>query len=118
MVIESNMRLIDLQRKIAVHFVPRPFLGFSTLPVEVKELIYEHAFHIQEVFKNRIYVDKTRSRAFLAIDTCLQAFSLTSKLECTVSLNHFFRCARFYIYRDSDVDILRSSSRVCPSSML
>lgn len=108
------MDLNDLRQDLKLFLALCRPLTFSSLPFEVKAMMYEYAFHEQGVFEKKIYVDRTRGGISSTLTSCRQGFTFTHREACEASMPIFFRHAVFYMYRGSDVYDLRGLLRNVP----
>jgi hypothetical protein len=91
---------------------PPTFHHFPRLPLELREQIYLDAIlaHNPSSFSDRIYTDSTRSqqRGITHLKNCLPPVCFTNQSEGRIAAAMFVRYATFYMYRDSDVDVMRA----------
>jgi hypothetical protein len=90
---------------------PPTFHPFPHLPLELREQIYLDAIltHNPSSFSDRIYADSTRSQQHGITDlkNCMPSVCFTNESEGRIAAAVFVRYATFYMYRDSDVDVMR-----------
>jgi hypothetical protein len=104
----------------AAHKEPKPkaplspptFHPFPRLPLELREQIYLDAIlaHNPSSFSDRIYADSTRSQqhGITHLKNCMPSVCFTNESEGRIAAAVFVRYATFYMYRDSDVDVMRA----------
>jgi hypothetical protein len=90
---------------------PPRFKKFTSLPVEIREMIYEHAMRQCGHFSEPTYVDRSTrhaSRISPRRSNCLPSVCFTSKVENLVATSVFIRNATFHLFKWADATIVAS----------
>jgi hypothetical protein len=81
----------------------RKFKLFTSLPVEIRELIYEHAICLSSHLSHPTHVGQlTRSSITRRHSNCLPAVCFTSKVERQVAATVLIHNTRFHIAQEED----------------
>ncbi|KAH7081206.1 hypothetical protein BKA63DRAFT_549948 [Paraphoma chrysanthemicola] len=85
----------------------RQFRKFALLPVEIREIIYEHAMRQGGTFALPIVpASSAKPEKHSILTQCLPALCYTSRNERAIGISVFVRNAAFQLYREGDAEIL------------
>tara|TARA_R110002003_G_scaffold124_18_gene11340 strand:- start:2290 stop:3306 length:1017 start_codon:yes stop_codon:yes gene_type:complete len=85
----------------------RKFDRFTALPVEIRELIYEHAMCQVGTFALPVVpAPSAKTERHRVLTECLPALCYTSRVERAIGISVFVRNAPFQLYREGDAAIM------------
>ncbi|KAH7091597.1 hypothetical protein FB567DRAFT_546310 [Paraphoma chrysanthemicola] len=85
----------------------REFHKFTLLPVEIREIIYEHAMRQGSTFTLPIVpTSSARPEKHSVLTQCVPALCYTSRNERAIGISVFVRNASFQLYREGDAGVL------------
>jgi hypothetical protein len=106
-----SSRHVSNNSSISSNVEPPRFKKFTSLPVEIREMIYEHAMRQGGHFAKPTYVDRSTGHASHISSrrsNCLPNVCFTSKVENLVATSVFIRNATFHLSQWADAAIMAS----------